>query len=119
MNLVLQFLSLQKRKEKKQKKKGLETRRSFYGYLTVPFDKLLNDPLKKLCNSLNIGFLNKRKVNLGNLILNSKNCVYKIPCAEPNCPISCIGQSKRRNKTRFAEHKKACKNMKTEEIYSI
>ena len=113
-NLVLQFLSLRKRKEKKQKKKDLETQEEvFYGYLTVPYDKLLNDPLKKLCNSLNIGFLNKRKVNLGNLIspkrppsdlLNSKNCVYKIPCAEPNCPISYIGESKRRNKTRFAEH---------------
>ena len=126
-NLVLQFLSLRKRKEKKQKKKDLETQEEvFYGYLTVPYDKLLNDPLKKLCNSLNIGFLNKRKVNLGNLIspkrppsdlLNSKNCVYKIPCAEPNCPISQIGESKTRNKTRFAEHIKACENLKTKKKF--
>ena len=126
-NLVLQFLSLRKRKEKKQKKKDLETQEEFFcGYLTVPYDKLLNDPLKKLCNSLNIGFLNKRKVNLGNLIspkrppsdlLNSKNCVYKIPCAEPNCPISYIGESKRRNKTRFAEHIKVCKNLKTKKKF--
>jgi hypothetical protein len=65
----------------------------FYGYLVAPYDKLLNGPLKKLCKSLNIGFLNKRKINLGNLIapkrpptdlLHSKDCVYKIPCANPN-----------------------------------
>ena len=60
--MVLQFLSLRKRKEKKQKKKDLEAQEEvFYGYLIVPYDKLLNDPVKKLCNSLNIGFLNKRK----------------------------------------------------------
>ena len=89
----------------------------FYGYLVVPYDKLLNGPLKKLCKSLNIGFLNKRKINLGNLIapkrpptdlLHSKNCVYKIPCANPKCPVSYIGESKRRNKSRFAEHQKTC-----------
>jgi hypothetical protein len=92
-----------------------------FGYLTVPYDKLLNAPLKKLCNSLNIGFLNKRKINLGNLIspkrpvddvLQSKNCVYKIPCAEPNCLVSYIGETKRRIKTRFAEHLRACDKAK-------
>ena len=50
-------------------------------------------------------------------LLNSKCCVYKIPCAKPNCPISYIGESKRRNKTRFAEHTKAYENIRTKKKF--
>jgi hypothetical protein len=115
--LVQRILSSQKKEKDNQNIQE----ENFYGYFTVPYDKLLNEPLKKLCSSLNIGFLNKRKTSLGNLIapkrpptdvLNSKNCVYKIPCAQPDCPVSYIGESKRRNKTRFSEHQRTCCKVK-------
>ena len=72
------------------------------GSLVLPHMRDINGPIKVLCKQLYIHFLNRRKTNLGALIIiahkrpcndifDMKEAIYKIPCKE--CEVVYLGET--------------------------
>jgi hypothetical protein len=85
------------------------------GCLVIPYVKEIHKQVVVLTRNLDVHLLYSRTANLGNLVApkrpqpvkeDTRECIYKINCL--NCVACYIGETKRKLRTRVAEHKGSC-----------